>query len=491
MHLYEESGVDCTERLNGMFAFAVWDTRRRRLLLARDRLGKKPLYYAELDGGLLFASELKALLQHPACPTRARPGGARALPRVRVRAFPPRDLRRDPQAARLATGSSGSREGRPSSAYWDLPFDGTDTRPDERDRRRVPERLREAVRLRLVSDVPLGAFLSGGIDSSSIVAFMCDLLPPEQVQTFSIGFTERSFDESEHARRWRDTSGTRAPRADLHAGRAARRAAGGDGGPRRAVRRPVGAADVPPVALRAGDGDGGARRRRWRRAARRLSDVPGGSRRSALPACRAASTSGSSCRWPTACPSRPTTSASSSSSSASCAERSSPPATRHQTVARRVHAGRAACAARRATDRRSAGRRACALRRPADGRLGGEAHLPLREDVPDGRHPGEGRSREHAHVARGARAVPRLHARRVPRPRALAPQAAAVRDEAPAEAGDGGPPASGHRRAEEEGLRDPRRGVAEDRPARAAARRCSHRSGCAARGSSTHGRSSA
>jgi asparagine synthase (glutamine-hydrolysing) len=199
VHLYEESGLDCTERLNGMFAFAVWDTRRRRLLLARDRLGKKPLYYAELDGGLLFASELKALLQHPACP---RDLDRAALEHYLAFEYVPSPhaifsgVRKLPPGHRLVW-----EQGRTSvEPYWDLRFDGTDARPEGEIVAEFEERLREAVRLRLVSDVPLGAFLSGGIDSSSIVAFMCDLLPPEQVQTFSIGFTERSFDESEHAR---------------------------------------------------------------------------------------------------------------------------------------------------------------------------------------------------------------------------------------------------------------------------------------------------
>ena len=199
VHLYEESGVDCTERLNGMFAFAVWDTRRRRLLLARDRLGKKPLYYVELDGGLLFGSELKALLAHPACP--------RELDRAALEHYLAFEYVPSPHAifAGIRKLPAGHRlvweDGRASvERYWDLSFDGVDARPDSELVDEFRERLREAVRLRLVSDVPLGAFLSGGIDSSSVVAFMCDHLPPEQVQTFSIGFTERSFDESEHAR---------------------------------------------------------------------------------------------------------------------------------------------------------------------------------------------------------------------------------------------------------------------------------------------------
>jgi asparagine synthase (glutamine-hydrolysing) len=201
VHLYEESGVDCTEPLNGMFAFAVWDTARRRLLLARDRLGKKPLYYIELgDGGLLFASELKALLQHPACP---RELDRAALEHYLAFEYVPSPhaifsgIRKLPPGHRLVW-----ERGRVSvKPYWDFRFDATDARPESAVVEEFEERLREAVRLRLVSDVPLGAFLSGGIDSSSVVAYMCDLLPPEQVQTFSIGFTERSFDESEHALR--------------------------------------------------------------------------------------------------------------------------------------------------------------------------------------------------------------------------------------------------------------------------------------------------
>ena len=287
--------------------------------------------------------------------------------------------------------------------YWDLRFDGTDARPEGEIVEEFEERLREAVRLRLVSDVPLGAFLSGGIDSSSVVAFMCDLLPPEQVQTFSIGFTERSFDESEHARRvarhFRTqhheeiftpsvlldvlpevTAGLDEPFADPSVlptfllSRFAREtvtvALGGDGGdellagyptfPAEAVARRYVAAARPPRAGRRparGAPAGLDRRLQLRLQGQALPARGDRARRDAAPA-----------------------------------------------VARRLHDGRAAGAARRAADRRSAGRRAGALRPPADGRLGGEAHLPLREDVHDRRHPGEGRPREHAHVARGARA---------------------------------------------------------------------------------------
>ncbi len=201
VHLYEEVGADCVHRLNGMFAFAVWDARSRTLFCARDRLGKKPLYYTATPERILFASELKALLRHPACP---RELDRDALSMYLAAEYVPsphtilRGVAKLPAAHRLTWREGETRVER----YWEFP-----TVPDERPRRDEEyvddfrARLEEAVRLRLVSDVPLGAFLSGGIDSSSVVALMARHLPAGALRTFSIGFHEESFDESRHARR--------------------------------------------------------------------------------------------------------------------------------------------------------------------------------------------------------------------------------------------------------------------------------------------------
>jgi asparagine synthase (glutamine-hydrolysing) len=200
VHLYEEDGPRCVERLNGMFAFALWDGGKRELVLARDRLGKKPLYYVDLGGALLFGSELKSLLQHPRCPRRL---DFASLSRYLALEYVPtphsilEGIRKLP-AGHLLRWQDGSIV---LEQYWDLSFDHD--RQSHSDEEYIEEfrwRFRESVRRRLISDVPLGAFLSGGIDSSSVVAMMVDLLPQGAVRTFSIGFTERSFDESHHAR---------------------------------------------------------------------------------------------------------------------------------------------------------------------------------------------------------------------------------------------------------------------------------------------------
>jgi asparagine synthase (glutamine-hydrolysing) len=198
VHLYEELGARCVTRLNGMFAFAIWDERRQELLLARDRFGKKPLYYAETRTGLIFGSELKSLLLHPGCP---RDLDVRSLARYLAFEYVPEPhsiisgVRKLPAAHTLTW-----RAGRVSlERYWQLVFDPEDLRSE----RELVDEFRslffDAVRRRLLSDVPLGAFLSGGVDSSSVVAAMTSILPPEAVQTFSIGFGESSFDESRHA----------------------------------------------------------------------------------------------------------------------------------------------------------------------------------------------------------------------------------------------------------------------------------------------------
>jgi asparagine synthase (glutamine-hydrolysing) len=199
VHLYEDLGPRCVEELRGMFAFAIWDEKKRELLLARDRLGIKPLYYLERDNELIFASELKPILELPDVErsvsweavahlfTFMATSGSQSVVHG-VRKLEP---------ARVAVG----RRGQPlrSQRYWDLDFT-----PDERSTEaELVERLRallvESVALHQVSDVPIGAFLSGGIDSSSVVATMAQLTG-DRVRTFSIGFVEEGFDELVHAR---------------------------------------------------------------------------------------------------------------------------------------------------------------------------------------------------------------------------------------------------------------------------------------------------
>jgi asparagine synthase (glutamine-hydrolysing) len=207
VHLYEDFGPRCVDHLRGMFAFAVWDTRRRELLLARDRLGIKPLYYAELDGGIAFASELKPILQLPEV---SRNLDWEALGHLFTFLATPAsqsivDGVRKLEPGRIATASAG----RPLriDRYWDVNFT-PDERASEGDLTdELQALLRDAVRIHQISDVPLGAFLSGGIDSSAVVATMAGL-STGKVKTFSIGFAEAEYDELAHARRVAEAFGT-------------------------------------------------------------------------------------------------------------------------------------------------------------------------------------------------------------------------------------------------------------------------------------------
>jgi len=199
---YGKWGRQCLGRLRGMFAFALWDAQRRQLFAARDRLGIKPLYYYSGDGFFLFASEVRALLASGLVPRRLDMRvvweflAYQSAPSPRtliegVRALPP--------GAWLRAGIDGTVE---TGHYWDLleraaPEARTATVAESR--RRVGEMLREAVDLHLVSDVPVGAFLSGGIDSSAVVALIREA--GQVPRTFSVVFPERAYDEARHARR--------------------------------------------------------------------------------------------------------------------------------------------------------------------------------------------------------------------------------------------------------------------------------------------------
>jgi len=199
VHLYEDLGPHCVDRLRGMFAFAIWDTRRRRILLARDRLGIKPLYYYERDGELLFASELKPILQLAEVErsldwesvghlfmTLATPATHSIVKGVSKL-----------EPARFGVASQG-RTLR-IERYWDLDFSPNERTTEEEFVEQLREQLAEAVTLHQVSDVPVGAFLSGGLDSSAVVAMMSR---PKDVElkTFSIGFAEGTHDELPYAR---------------------------------------------------------------------------------------------------------------------------------------------------------------------------------------------------------------------------------------------------------------------------------------------------
>jgi asparagine synthase (glutamine-hydrolysing) len=206
VHAYEDEGTACVERLWGMFALAVWDRANRRLLLARDRLGKKPLVYHAARGGLAFASEFQALLTHPAVPREVDPGAIDdyltylCVPSPRT-AF--RGVAKLPPGHRLIW-HRGSVVVEP---YWELRFGEKLPVGEDEALERFAALFRDAVRRRLIADVPLGAFLSGGMDSSSVVAEMA-ALSSGPVRTFSIGFGERDFDELRYARQVAERFGT-------------------------------------------------------------------------------------------------------------------------------------------------------------------------------------------------------------------------------------------------------------------------------------------
>jgi asparagine synthase (glutamine-hydrolysing) len=203
VHLYEEHGDALVEKIDGMFGFALWDARRRKLLIGRDRLGIKPLYYWQSESYFAFASEVKALLQLPFISVELDPAALRDLltfgyvPGARTMFA---GIRRLPPATALVVEGSSVKTRR----YWHLPH-GTDHSPTEKQWiEAVRDRMESAVAAQMVSDVPVGAFLSGGLDSSTIVALMAKH-SDERVRTFTIGFEGSSgaqiYDERVYARR--------------------------------------------------------------------------------------------------------------------------------------------------------------------------------------------------------------------------------------------------------------------------------------------------
>ena len=207
VYLYEDRGRDCVEALRGMFAFAVWDRARRTLLLARDRLGIKPLFYTQIGRRVAFASELKALLQLPEVQARI---DWRALGSLLATLHTPSDQSIVAGVRKLEPGhvlvAEAGREVR-IERYWDVRFDPEGGRSEAEVADQLRGLLEDSVRLHLVSDVPVGAFLSGGVDSSSVVALM-SRSSGGPVKTFSIGFRDEDFDETPDARRVAAVFGT-------------------------------------------------------------------------------------------------------------------------------------------------------------------------------------------------------------------------------------------------------------------------------------------
>ncbi len=212
IHLYEEEGPRCVERLDGMFHYAIWDGRTRELHLTRDRLGKKPLYYAHTDGGFAFASEIKALLEHPAIsPELDEEAFFHYLTFVCTPApltmF--KGIRKLGPAERMTVRPDGSTE---IETYWSPMSQSAAAEVASLEEPELEERLlellRESIRRRMMSDVPFGVFLSGGLDSSTNVALMSELMS-NPVRTFSVGYADyEAYNELEHARRIATKFGT-------------------------------------------------------------------------------------------------------------------------------------------------------------------------------------------------------------------------------------------------------------------------------------------
>lgn len=208
LHLYEEEGPDCVRRLRGMFAFAIWDGRQRLLFAARDRMGKKPFVYSRTPNRLYFASEIRAIL---AAPDVSRNPNLAAIDSYLTWQYVPSPqtafsgIERLPAGHRMICRDSGEVS---IERYWQSPPRSSLNRPAAEIESELLSRLREAVQLRMVADVPLGAFLSGGIDSGLVVALMASC-SSQPVRTFTIGFEEEKFDERPFAREVASRYGTR------------------------------------------------------------------------------------------------------------------------------------------------------------------------------------------------------------------------------------------------------------------------------------------
>ncbi|MDQ3132075.1 MAG: asparagine synthase (glutamine-hydrolyzing) [Acidobacteriota bacterium] len=200
LHAYEEYGADCVSRLRGMFAFAIWDKSDESLFIARDRVGKKPLFYAVTDkGNFVFGSELKVLLAHGEISKEIDDA---ALDAYLTFGYVPEEFCIFKSVSKLEPGHFliYKNDEIKTKKYWDFDYSPIVEVKSEAEYIEVlREKLKEAVRVRLISEVPLGAFLSGGVDSSAIVAMMSQLLD-QPVKTFSIGFREDSFNELKYAR---------------------------------------------------------------------------------------------------------------------------------------------------------------------------------------------------------------------------------------------------------------------------------------------------
>jgi asparagine synthase (glutamine-hydrolysing) len=198
VHLYEEIGEDCFAQLRGMFALALWDRKRKRVVLARDRIGKKPLFYFHDHFRLVFGSELKAV--SAGCNTGFNLDATAVADYFAFQYIPApksiyREVRKVPAAHYIVFSESGSRQ----QAYWDLSFANIEDRSEEEWCERLRQSVLKAVRVRLMSEVPLGGFLSGGLDSSAVVACMAQTMdgPPN---SFTIDFEEEQYSEARHAR---------------------------------------------------------------------------------------------------------------------------------------------------------------------------------------------------------------------------------------------------------------------------------------------------
>jgi asparagine synthase (glutamine-hydrolysing) len=207
VHLYEEYGTKCVDHLRGMFGFALWDSKRKMLLLARDRLGIKPMYYAEAGGRLLFGSELKSLLQIGDVERSLNWSSVAHyfsyLTTPNSEAIIEGVKKLEPGCFLIAQPGKGIKVER----YWKAQFTPDYGHDEDYFVKGVRERLHESVKLHMIADVPVGSFLSGGIDSSAVVANAAGLTP-DPLQTFSIGFGEKEYNELEHARTVANAFGT-------------------------------------------------------------------------------------------------------------------------------------------------------------------------------------------------------------------------------------------------------------------------------------------